>query len=119
MAHPLTGKWRITEMDFWDVEDFELCGPAFLEIFEDGTGNLSFIAVTGALEFAFSEAGADFSFDGDDEGNDTAGSGWLELQEDGTVHGFLEFEDGGDSSDFKVRRWTDMDEREARRAARR
>ncbi|WP_226961329.1 MULTISPECIES: hypothetical protein [Streptomyces] len=47
---PLTGRWRIVEMDVWDRDAIDLVGPGFIEFTEDGTGQFGFIAVGGWLD---------------------------------------------------------------------
>ena len=40
----VTGRWRIVEMDLWDLAAIELQGPAFIEFRSDQTGQFWFIA---------------------------------------------------------------------------
>ena len=44
---PLTGRWRIVEMDMWDRVAIDLLEPGFIEFAGDGTGQFGFIAVRG------------------------------------------------------------------------
>lgn len=43
----LVGRWRIAEMDLWDLEDIDLIEPAFIEFSQDRTGHFGFIARPG------------------------------------------------------------------------
>lgn len=43
----VTGRWRIVEMDLWDLEAIDLQEPAFIEFRTDRTGQFRFIAVEG------------------------------------------------------------------------
>ncbi len=47
---PLTGRWRIVEMDMWDRNAIDLVEPGFIEFAGDGTGQFGFIAVRGWME---------------------------------------------------------------------
>ena len=39
---PLTGRWRIMEMDMWDRDSIDLVEPGFIEFAGDGTGQFGF-----------------------------------------------------------------------------
>jgi hypothetical protein len=79
----ITGRWRITEMDNWDQEAIDLVQPGFIEFGEDGLGSLGFIVVTGDLDCRDADSdgqpGAEFSWQGSDEGDDASGTGWAAL----------------------------------------
>jgi hypothetical protein len=49
------GTWRITDMEVWSREAFDLLGPACFKIDRDAMGRLRFIAVEGDLDCRFSE----------------------------------------------------------------
>ena len=51
----VTGRWRIVEMDLWDLEAIDLLGPAFIEFQRDRTGQFRFIAVEGSMDCANGE----------------------------------------------------------------
>jgi hypothetical protein len=51
----VTGRWRIVEMDLWDLEAIDLLGPAFIEFRRDRTGEFRFIAVEGWMDCANGE----------------------------------------------------------------
>ncbi len=46
----LTGRWRIVEMDLWDLDAIDLVGPGFIEFGGDDTGGFGFIAVQGWMD---------------------------------------------------------------------
>lgn len=55
----LVGRWRIAEMDLWDLEDIDLIEPAFIEFGQDRTGHFLFIAVQGFMDLSIrADAGA-------------------------------------------------------------
>ena len=76
----IIGRWRITEMDNWDQEAVDLVQPGFIEFDDDGLGSLGFIVVTGELDCREADRdgrpGAEFSWQGSDEGDDVSGRGW-------------------------------------------
>jgi len=113
-AMNLVGRWRILEMDLWDRETIELVGPGFLEFRQDGTGSFRFIAVEGwmdcrPVQFA-SRPGVDFTWDGTDEGDHVSGRGAATLQDDGSLHGHIDFHLGDDSG-FRAERVDGADRR--------
>lgn len=97
----LAGRWRITTMDLWESDAIDLMGPGFIEFSQDGTGQFGFIAVRGWMDCRTEERGGrplvEFSWQGDDEGDDVCGRGWATLLEDGTLDGHLFFHLGDDS----------------------
>jgi hypothetical protein len=98
----LTGRWRIVEMSGWDREDIDLIEPGFIEFCRDGTGHFGFVAVTGELDCRpldrDGRAGADFTWDGVDEGDQVSGRGWAALVDDANLEGRLFFHLGDESS---------------------
>jgi hypothetical protein len=113
-THPLAGKWRITSMDeYGEGEDIDLCGPAYIDIGNDGRGNFCFLVVNGEMEISYAERGIDFTWEGDSEGDPMEGSGFIDVNEDGSMECLVEF-DNGDESYFHIRRWTAQDEKEAK-----
>jgi hypothetical protein len=91
----LNGRWRIVEMDVWDQEAIGLVAPGFIEFGDDGTGEFGFIAVRGWMDCRPGERGGggsvEFSWPGDDEGDEVSGRGWAELADDGSLQGHLYF----------------------------
>lgn len=113
----LTGRRRIVEMDLWDRDAIDLVEPGFIEFTEDGSGQFGFIAVRGWMDCrSTTHAGrtyVEFSWDGDDEGDQVSGRGWAALTADGTVEGHL-FIHMGDDSGFRAVPFAGADTREAR-----
>lgn len=103
----LTGRWRIVAMDLWDTDAIDLVGPGFIELEEDGTGQFGFIAVRGWMDWRAEERDGrnrvEFSWQGDDEGDQVSGRGWAEQADDGTLDGHLFFHLGDDSAFHAVR----------------
>ena len=104
----IIGRWRITEMDNWDQEAVDLVQPGFIEFDDDGLGGLGFIVVTGELDWRHVDRdgrrGAEFSWQGSDEGDDVSGRGWAALYPDGTLEGRIYFHLGDDSA-FRAERF--------------
>ena len=104
----LIGRWRIVEMDLWDLEAIDLVGPGFIEFGKDDTGGFGFIAVQGWMDCRHSERDGrrpcvEFTWDGDDEGDRVSGRGWAALEEDGSLRGHIWFHLGDDSGFRAVR----------------
>ena len=103
----VSGRWRIVEMDLWDVEAIHLVGPAFIEFGRDGMGGFRFIAVKGWMDVRQGQrdgrAAVEFSWDGDDEGDPVSGRGWAVVEEDGSLSGRIYFHRGDDSGFRAVR----------------
>src|SRR6266545_3715604 len=83
----LIGRWRIVEMDLWDLEAIDLVGPGFIEFGKDVTGGFGFIAVPGELDaraapVALAVATIHPSLDGDE--TEPASVVFAELDEPGT-----------------------------------
>ncbi|THJ74550.1 hypothetical protein [Candidatus Frankia alpina] len=113
----LTGRWRIVEMDLSDQEAIDLVEPGFIEFAGDGTGEFGFIAVRGWMDWRSTERDGrplvEFSWDGDDEGDEASGRGWAALGEDGALTGHLFFHLGDDSG-FRATPFTGADTRDGR-----
>jgi hypothetical protein len=88
---PLTGRWRIVEMDMWDRDAIDLVEPGFIEFAGDGTGQFGFIAVRGWMDCRSTErdgrTGVEFSWDGEDDGDQVSGRGWAAVVDDVTIAG--------------------------------
>ena len=103
----LAGHWRIVESDLWDQDALDLDGPATLELKQDGTGQLTMIAIGAAVDGRFGQRdgrpSVEFSFQGFDDGSPVSGRGWAALLPDGALAGelFLHF---GDESGFRAER---------------
>ncbi|WP_261570637.1 hypothetical protein [Frankia gtarii] len=113
----LTGRWRIVEMDLWDEDAIDLVEPGFIEFTEGRAGELGFIAVRGWLDCRSTERDGrplvEFSWIGDDDGDEVSGRGWAALGEDGTLAGHLYFHQGNDSG-FRATPFTEATPRNGR-----
>jgi hypothetical protein len=89
----LTGRWRIVDMDTWDRNAIDLAGPGFIEFADDGTGQFGFVAARGWMDCRSAERDGksfvEFTWGGDDEGDQVSGGGWGSLAQDGTLTGYL------------------------------
>lgn len=104
------GNWRITEMEAWDADYFEMEAPAYLTIRKDLIGEFQFGLVQAQLDGKIESAGETagetarlaFSWSGFDENDPVNGHGWLRVtgdQADGRIFIHL-----GDESGFKAER---------------
>lgn len=89
-------------MELWDADALDVLGPAFIEFNAEGLGGFQFIAVRGSMDVRFEDQDgrprAEFSWDGDDDGDPTTGRGWATLAEDGSLVGRVFFHMGDDAS---------------------
>jgi hypothetical protein len=105
----VVGRWRIADMELWDQDAVDLVAPGFIEFQPDATGSFGFIAVQGGMDWREApregRPGAEFSWEGFDEGDPASGRGWATLEPDGGLHGHLYFH-LGDHSGFHATRVT-------------
>ena len=103
----LMGRWRITEMELWAQDDVDLVGPGFVEFGEDHRGSLGFIAFQGGIDWREAPRdglpGAEFTWEGFDEGDPVTGRGWTVVEEGGSLLGRIYFHLGDDSG-FRAER---------------
>ena len=97
------GRWRIVEADLWDRDYLDLAGPAFIQLGQDGHGELAFGVVDLALALEYSPNIVFFTCEGADEDNEVSGSGSAELTDKGELEIELSFHLGDDAT-FKARR---------------
>lgn len=99
-------------MSGWDRDAIDLVEPGFIEFGEDGTAELGFIVVRGALDCRAAErdgrVGVEFTWDGVDEGDQVNGRGWVFLLDEETIEGHVFFHLGDDSS-FRANPFTAAD----------
>jgi hypothetical protein len=80
------GTWRITHMEGWDADYFDMDVPAYLTIREDLTGEFQFGLVQaqldGKIEGTGTSARMAFSWSGFDENDPVSGRGWLAVGND-------------------------------------
>jgi hypothetical protein len=106
MKSKYIGKWRITEMEYWEQDFIDLVVPGYILFKEGGEGSFQFGAVEGEIDYRIEEVGGierlDFSWAGYDEGDPVCGRGWAVINGD-ELQGGLYFHMGDDSW-FKARR---------------
>jgi len=89
-------------MDMWDRDAIDLVEPGF-------------IAVLGWMDCRTTERNGrtrvDFSWIGDDEGDQVSGRGWAALVDDATIEGHL-FIHMGDDSGFRATPFTRADQQD-------
>lgn len=75
------GNWRITEMEAWDADYFDMEVPAYIAIRKDLTGEFQFGLVQAQLDGKIESEGAlsqlAFSWSGFDENDPVNGRGWF------------------------------------------
>jgi hypothetical protein len=100
------GDWRITEMEVWDADYFDMEVPAYITIRKDLTGEFQFGLVQAQLDGKIESADATsrlaFTWSGFDENDPVNGRGWFRAtgdQAEGRIFIHL-----GDESGFKAER---------------
>ncbi len=95
------GKWLIQEMELWDKDFIDMIIPDFIEIDNEGCGELRFGCVVGSIDCRTDTWGdferLEFSFEGEDEGDPRTGRGWAILEKQ-KLAGRFYFHMGDDSS---------------------
>lgn len=102
----VVGIWRITDMEVWDSDYFDMEVPAHITIRNDLTGSFQFGFVLGDLDVRVGLVGqivrAEFSWSGSDDSDPMSGRGWLEVAGD-QVQGRIFFHLGDESGFTAVR----------------
>jgi len=100
------GTWRITSMEVWDADYFDMEDPAHITIRSDQTGEFQFGLVQGDLDARVSSmngvARAEFSWSGFDENDPMSGRGWMVVTAD-QAEGRIFIHLGDDSAFTAVR----------------
>jgi len=101
------GKWRITWMEMWDADYYDMEVPAYLEVKKDRMGSFQFGLVQGEMDGLVvtrsAEPRFEFTWEGSDEGEQMSGSGWLETDREGSLQGEIRIH-RGDSSRMTLRK---------------
>ena len=97
----LQGKWRIVELPGYEDDYADMMEPAFIDF---AAGAFAFGCVTGPFPGGGDHDAVEFDWDGNDEMDEACGSGWAELQPDGSLVGEIHFHNGDDIA-FTARRW--------------
>ena len=83
LASGFVGYWRITEMEVWDADYFDMEVSAYISIREDSTGGFQFGLVQaeldGRIETVDGESRFVFTWFGFDENDPVSGRGWLHV----------------------------------------
>lgn len=97
------GKWKIVEMDGWDLKAIDLVEPGYFQFDGQTRGSLHFICIYADISYALGSGNkkAVFSFHGDEEGNDISGRGWATIKKN-ELHGHI-YINHGDESGFIAR----------------
>jgi hypothetical protein len=101
------GSWRITELQGFDADYIDLCGPGKLKISSRGTGHMNFGAVGAELDCKMDDLDdrvLRFSFEGGDEGDPICGRGYCLV--DGDLMVGRIFRHYSDEFGFKASRLT-------------
>jgi hypothetical protein len=99
------GSWRITELQGYDADYIDLCGPAKLKITTRGGGHINFGAVGAEIDCKMDdldERVVRFSFEGGDEGDPICGRGYCLVDGDQMVGRI--FRHFSDEFGFKAKR---------------
>ncbi|WP_419421635.1 hypothetical protein ACNVED_16805 (plasmid) [Legionella sp. D16C41] len=99
------GKWKIVEMDAWDLEFIDLVEPGYIEFNSQMSGEFHFGCIYANMYYVLNNHKIEFTFEGDDEGNEISGRGWV-IYKDNELHGHIFFHQG-DESGFIARLITD------------
>ncbi len=101
------GKWRITWMEMWDADYYDMEVSAYFEIRKDRGGTFQFGLVQGELDGGVTAHPAgrrfEFTWEGSDEGEPMSGSGWLEDAEKNSLRGEIRIH-RGDSSRMSLQK---------------
>lgn len=103
----VVGDWRITSMEMWDADYFDMEVPAHITIRENLQGEFQFGLVQGGLDarvgVSAGIARVEFSWEGNDENDPASGRGWMQVQGD-QAQGRIYLYRGDDSGFTAVRR---------------
>lgn len=100
----MIGKWRIVEMPDYTPDFPDMTEAAYILFDGNGGGEFAFGCVTGTIDGASDTDTIHFTWDGNDEMDETCGDGWAELQPPGSFKGEICFH-GGDDANFTARPW--------------
>jgi hypothetical protein len=85
-----SGKWRIVEMEAWNLDYVDMKVPGYFRFGSDGTGQFQFGLVFGDMDGRVEQCGNaprfEFSWSGQDENDPVCGRGWAVI-ENGEMNG--------------------------------
>jgi hypothetical protein len=100
-AKAFAGRWRIVEMDTWDNAFLALVEEAHITFQGGSDGEIIFGALRGFLDVRHGSrdgsACAEFSWEGNDEGDPACGRGWTTIGTGGRLVGHFYIHNGDDS----------------------
>jgi hypothetical protein len=100
-AKTFVGRWRIVEMDTWDKDFLDLVEKAHITFRGRANGEIAFGALNGDLDVRYGSregsACAEFSWQGNDEGDSVCGRGWVIHGTAGRLVGHFYIHKGDDS----------------------
>ena len=104
--NPYIGKWRIFEMELWDLDFIDMETEGYFQFGKDEMGHFQFGLVQGQIDYRIEKVGAierlEFSWEGQDENDERFGRGWAIIKNDyieGRFYFYL-----GDDSGFKAKK---------------
>jgi hypothetical protein len=101
LARAFAGRWRIVEMDNWDIDFLDLVEEAHLTFKGKSDGEIAFGALKGFLDVRYGardgSACAEFSWEGHDEKDPAGGRGWVRIGSTDRLVGHFYIHDGDDS----------------------
>jgi hypothetical protein len=102
----VVGIWRITGMEVWDADYFDMEVAAHVTIRNDLTGEFQFGLVQGDIDARVADIGGvarvEFSWSGADENDPMSGRGWMDVTGD-QAQGRIFIHLGDDSAFTSVR----------------
>ena len=85
-ANPFLSRWRIEEMDQWDVGEESKELQSFIEFERSNTGQFQFACVYGEMDCQFTQRdgqpAVEFTWDGHDVSEHVFGRGWAMVDGD-------------------------------------
>jgi hypothetical protein len=104
--NPYIGKWRIIEMELWDQDFIDMETEGYFQFDKDEMGHFQFGLVQGQIDYRIEKVGGierlEFSWEGQDENDETLGRGWAIIKNN-YIEGRFYFH-LGDDSEFKAKK---------------
>jgi hypothetical protein len=95
----LHGRWRIVE-----TPDYDMGRPAYI-VFRKTGGEFVLGCLIGVIHGSCQGDAVEFTWEGNDEMEPASGTGWADLQDDGSIEGEISLNNGDDIA-FLARRAT-------------
>jgi hypothetical protein len=94
----LVGKWRVVE-----TPEHDMAGANSYILFGEESGAFALDCLTGSIHGPCEGDAVEFTWEGNDEMEETSGRGWAELRQDGSLKGEICLKNG-DEIPFVARR---------------